>query len=47
MAEVLKNDKKDYRETLNLPKTSFPMKANLPKREPDAVAFWKEMDVYG
>ena len=26
--------KKDYKPTLNLPETSFPMKANLPEREP-------------
>ena len=29
---------RDYRETLNLPKTAFPMKADLPAREPDRVA---------
>ena len=27
---------RDYRDTLNIPKTAFPMKAELPKREPDA-----------
>jgi isoleucyl-tRNA synthetase len=37
----------DYRSTLNLPKTDFPMKADLPKREPDRVAWWQEQDVYG
>ncbi len=37
----------NYKETLNLPKTSFPMKANLPKREPEIQQAWKEMDVYG
>jgi isoleucyl-tRNA synthetase len=36
----------DYRATLNLPKTGFPMKADLPKREPDRVAWWKEQQVY-
>lgn len=36
----------DYRATLNLPKTGFPMKADLPKREPDRVAWWKEQRVY-
>jgi isoleucyl-tRNA synthetase len=46
MSKTEKNAEQDYRSTLNLPKTSFPMKANLPKREPDAVAFWKEMDIY-
>ncbi|MBI5116268.1 isoleucine--tRNA ligase [Candidatus Poribacteria bacterium] len=38
---------KDYAGTLNLPKTSFPMKANLPKREPEVLSFWKQSDVYG
>ncbi len=36
----------DYKDTLNLPKTSFPMKANLPKLEPDILARWDEMDIY-
>ncbi len=31
----------DYKETVNLPKTAFPMKANLPKQEPERVA-WRE-----
>ncbi len=38
---------RDYRETLNLPKTDFPMKADLPAREPARVAWWRERDVYG
>jgi isoleucyl-tRNA synthetase len=38
--------KRDYRETLNLPKTVFPMKADLPKREPERVAWWKERGTY-
>jgi isoleucyl-tRNA synthetase len=37
---------RDYRETLNLPKTAFPMKADLPKREPDRVAWWQQNRVY-
>ena len=36
----------DYKDTLNRPKTSFPMKANLPKLEPDILARWDEMDIY-
>ena len=36
----------DYRDTLNLPKTAFPMKADLPKREPDRVAWWRERGTY-
>jgi len=37
---------RDYRETLNLPKTAFPMKADLPKREPGRVQWWQENAVY-
>mgnify|MGYP001250113275 CR=1 FL=1 len=37
---------RDYRDTLNLPKTTFPMKADLPKREPDRVAWWEERRTY-
>ncbi|MDQ2694417.1 MAG: isoleucine--tRNA ligase [Pseudomonadota bacterium] len=37
----------DYKDTLNLPKTDFPMKANLPRREPELLRHWQEMDLYG
>ena len=37
----------DYKETLNLPKTDFPMRANLAKREPGMVEEWDAKDVYG
>ncbi|MHA1189457.1 MAG: isoleucine--tRNA ligase [Alphaproteobacteria bacterium] len=37
----------DYSETLFLPKTDFPMRAGLPKREPEFVARWDKMDLYG
>ncbi len=37
---------KDYNSTLNLPKTDFPMRAGLPKREPDMLKRWEELDVY-
>ena len=36
----------DYKQTLNLPKTSFPMKGNLAQREPAMVKRWQEMDLY-
>ncbi len=36
----------DYKATLNLPRTEFPMKANLPQREPDLMAWWRETGVY-
>ena len=36
----------DYKDTLNLPQTDFPMKANLAKREPEILAKWAEMELY-
>ena len=36
----------DYKETLNLPGTSFPMKANLPQREPDLLNLWNKSNLY-
>ena len=36
---------RDYKSTLNLPRTDFPMKADLPKREPARLAAWEEMDL--
>ena len=36
----------DYKSTLNLPKTDFPMRAGLPKREPEWLAKWADMDLY-
>ncbi|MBB72142.1 MAG: isoleucine--tRNA ligase [Legionellales bacterium] len=37
----------DYKDTLNLPKTDFPMKANLAQREPQTLERWNAMDLYG
>ena len=36
----------DYKNTLNLPETGFPMKANLTQREPQRLKQWEEMDLY-
>ena len=36
----------DYKATLNLPQTSFPMKANLPQREPEILARWERERLY-
>lgn len=36
----------DYKSTLNLPKTDFPMRAGLPKREPSWLERWAEIGVY-
>ena len=37
----------DYKDTLNLPKTDFPMRGNLANREPTMLKHWQEMDLYG
>ena len=37
----------DYKDTLNLPKTDFPMKANLAKKEPEMLQTWEAMNIYG
>ena len=37
---------KDYKDTLNLPATEFPMRGNLPAREPEIKAKWDEIDLY-
>ena len=37
----------DYKGTLLLPKTDFPMRAELPKREPALLAKWRAEDIYG
>ena len=39
-------DAKDYKDTLNLPVTNFPMRANLSKREPGFLEFWHSHDIY-
>jgi isoleucyl-tRNA synthetase len=36
----------DYKATLNLPQTPFPMKANLPQREQECLQFWDDMQLY-
>ena len=39
-------DKTDYRSTLNLPETPFPMRGDLPKREPGWATEWDEHGIY-
>src|SRR5271157_1472212 len=36
----------DYKDTLNLPLTGFPMKANLSQKEPEMLKFWEEKSIY-
>jgi isoleucyl-tRNA synthetase len=37
----------EWKDTVNLPRTDFPMKANLPTSEPETLARWKAIDLYG
>ncbi|HKJ22033.1 MAG TPA: class I tRNA ligase family protein, partial [Gammaproteobacteria bacterium] len=37
----------DYKDTLNLPRTDFPMRANLVQREPQLLEHWERIDLYG
>jgi len=39
-------EKVDYKNTLNLPRTSFPMKANLAQKEPEVIAKWDKKRIY-
>ncbi|MFC2075194.1 isoleucine--tRNA ligase [Bdellovibrionota bacterium] len=36
----------NYKDSLNLPKTDFPMKANLTKREPELIDYWDKEEIY-
>ncbi|MFO7947782.1 MAG: isoleucine--tRNA ligase, partial [Armatimonadota bacterium] len=36
----------DYKDTLNLLKTDFPQRGNLPKREPEILKFWQDEEIY-
>src|SRR5260370_16880318 len=38
---------RDYSETLFLPKTDFPMRAGLPQKEPEILAHWERIGLYG
>jgi len=41
-----KSDAPDYSKTLYLPQTEFPMRAGLPQREPEILAYWSEIGLY-
>jgi isoleucyl-tRNA synthetase len=45
--DTAKSESRDYRATLFLPQTDFPMKAGLPAAEPQWLARWEAMDLYG
>jgi len=36
----------DYRDTLNLPQTDYPMRGNLPQREPEILQKWQDQNIY-
>ena len=44
--EVSAAQMRDWKDTLNLPRTDFPMKANLPASEPRTIERWQAMDLY-
>ena len=39
-------ENKDYTKSVNLPATDFPMRGNLPEREPETMKYWDEIDLY-
>ncbi|MEL6503876.1 MAG: isoleucine--tRNA ligase [Pseudomonadota bacterium] len=46
MTDTTTEEVRDYSATLNLPQTDFPMRAGLPKKEPEIVARWQADDLY-
>ena len=46
MADAPEKSGPEYKDTLFLPKTDFPMRAGLPKREPDWIAHWDKIGLY-
>ena len=36
----------NYKDTLNMSKSGFPMRGSLPQREPDMLKSWQDMDLY-
>jgi isoleucyl-tRNA synthetase len=46
MTDPVDTPAKDWRDTVFLPKTDFPMKAGLPQKEPGILARWQDQDIY-
>ena len=46
MADDAETSTRDYRETVFLPDTPFPMRGGLPQKEPEILARWAQMDLY-
>ena len=42
----MSSNDKDYKETLFLPNTNFPMRANLPEREKEWLDRWDKLNIY-
>jgi isoleucyl-tRNA synthetase len=47
MNDAAADTKRDYRDTVFLPQTSFPMRGDLPKKEPQILARWEATDLWG
>jgi isoleucyl-tRNA synthetase len=47
MNDAVSDSQRDYRDTVFLPQTSFPMRGDLPKKEPKILAKWDAMDLLG
>ncbi|HEX2942838.1 MAG TPA: isoleucine--tRNA ligase [Rhodopila sp.] len=47
MNDAVTDPQRDYRDTVFLPQTSFPMRGDLPKKEPQILAKWEAMDLWG
>ncbi|MBI1300831.1 MAG: isoleucine--tRNA ligase [Alphaproteobacteria bacterium] len=47
MTEDNKDQKPDYRDTVFLPKTDFPMRGGLPQKEPEIIAKWQDINLHG
>ncbi len=47
MNDAVTDTPPDYRDTVFLPQTSFPMRGDLPKKEPQILAKWDAMDLWG
>ncbi len=46
MTQVMTQTMTDYKSTINLPNTDFPMKADLARREPDLLKWWSDTQIY-
>ncbi|MEA2744439.1 MAG: isoleucyl-tRNA synthetase, partial [Acetobacteraceae bacterium] len=47
MNDAVTDPQRDYRGTVFLPQTTFPMRGDLPKKEPQILARWDAMDLWG